>query len=337
MISFDKFLDWAKNRFGDDVIVNGNEIKINSIFTDDYKHKLWCNPLGGKYERPFGVFHCWKTDKRGSLIKLVMLVDQCDFDEAFRKLSNFNGSIKAIENDLSNLDTQPENNIAAVNKNISLPPDSYWLKDLPSNNYWRKLAEAHLNPRKIEIDNFLICTKGKYAYRIIIPYYDINNQLIYFNSRYIGKNVGVAKYMGPPKEAGVGKSDVIYFPEIPPKNSKIYITEGEFDAYVIRKSGLYSAALGGKVISEKQFFTFYENKYVPVICLDNDSAGRTAYHQIINILLPYKNPWLVKFPFNYKCKDWNDLYVQVGPNVLREYLETVANPMDIKDDLEYLL
>ena len=76
-IDFDTFVNWAENRF-DKIQVKGKEVCLNSIFAEnDSKFHLWCNPYGGKHERTFGVFHCWKTDRKGSLVSLVMEVDKC--------------------------------------------------------------------------------------------------------------------------------------------------------------------------------------------------------------------------------------------------------------------
>ena len=61
-IDFDKFVRWADSRFHD-IVISGSEVRINSIFTDDAKHKMWCSPSGGKSGRDFGVFHCFNTDE----------------------------------------------------------------------------------------------------------------------------------------------------------------------------------------------------------------------------------------------------------------------------------
>ena len=47
MIDFEKFLDWAESRF-DNIVVSGDEVKVDSIFCEDHKQKMWCNPYGGK-------------------------------------------------------------------------------------------------------------------------------------------------------------------------------------------------------------------------------------------------------------------------------------------------
>ena len=85
-IDFNIFRTWAEEKFKK-IDVKGSEIKLNSIFADnDDKFHLWCSPSGGKNARPYGVYHCWKTDKKGSLISLVMEVEKCNRQSAMEIL-----------------------------------------------------------------------------------------------------------------------------------------------------------------------------------------------------------------------------------------------------------
>ena len=52
----------------------------------------------------------------------------------------------------------------------------------------RTLAENYLKSRKLPVDNLYVCSNGRYANRIIIPYYDNNKKLIYYNGRSINYN-----------------------------------------------------------------------------------------------------------------------------------------------------
>ncbi len=63
-VDFDSFRQWAEDRFNGDILVKGNEIRINSIFTEDHKHHMWCNPYGGKHQREDGCYRCWKTGEK---------------------------------------------------------------------------------------------------------------------------------------------------------------------------------------------------------------------------------------------------------------------------------
>ena len=323
-INHDKFVDWAESRFGD-IVIKGDEVRVNSIFCEDYKHHMWCNTKGGKKERANGVYHCWKTDNKGSLVTLVMTVDKCPYEEAMEILEGYDLTFAGLEKQVEEM-VQSKSKIHKIivennpeEDKISLPEMTYRIQDLPDGDYFRTAAEIHLKERKLPLDDFYVCVGGKYKNRVIIPYYDRNGKLIYFNGRYLGKSKDIVKYMGPDKKTGISKEDVIYMPQKWPEDgSKIYLTEGEFDAYSISIAGLNGVALGGKEIHDTQFYLM--RKYQFVISLDNDMAGKGALKKFGDFLesrgvnkIGYIRP-----PTKYK--DWNEMLVKSGTHVLGGYL-----------------
>ena len=271
MIDFDKFLSWAESRWDGDVIVKGNEVKVNSIFKDDYEHKLWCNPSGGKGEFPHGVYHCWKSNEGGSLVSLVMDVDKCSFEEALHILDTGDISLLNIEKKLEDMLLQQLPVLPRVKDKIDIPEHTHLISSLPESNIYRAEAEIYLSSRHLSPTGLMVCTDGDYKNRIVIPYYDRKGNLIYFNSRYLGSSKKIPKYLGPPKEIGIGKGDVIYMPTWPENGSKVYLAEGEFEAQSICKTELNGGAFGGKSISEEQAYLLKNDQ--TVLCFDNDKAG----------------------------------------------------------------
>ena len=324
-IDFDSFLNWAESRFKD-VSVKGNEIKLNSIFCEDYKHHLWCNPSGGKNNLPYGVFHCWKTDTKGSLINLVMQVDKCSFEDALEILNSPNQRIEDLEKQVLEIfkNKSVKEFVELENTNIELPSNSYYLQDLPSNNYFRKNAEDYLKNRKLNSEGLLVCTGGNYKNRIIIPYYNNNKKLIYFNSRSIGESN--LRYLGPPKELGIGKGDVLFVPEWPDAGEKLYLTEGEFDALSLKQCGYNAAAFGGKALSDAQCEIL--KPYVPVLCLDADRAGAEALPKMGDLLLRkgFKKVFYVRAPKEHK--DWNSMLQNDGEKIIRVYIRNNEKEYD---------
>lgn len=320
-IDFDKFLEWAQSRF-DDVIVKGEEILLNSVFCEDRKHHLWCNPSGGKKNNEHGVYHCWKSDSKGNLVGLVMQVEKCSFDQACDILDASSGSISDLEKKVQELfekkyKTSEDPHIEQ--EGLSLPLNCYFFEDLPSSNQIRRNAEEYLKKRFLDARQLMICTSGRYKNRIIIPYYDKNQKLIYYNARSIGNLEGVLRYLGPPKELGIGKGDVVYSQDWPRDGEKVYIAEGEFDSMSLSKCGFKSVALGGKNMTDKQMEVI--KNYTPVLCLDADDAGGDALVKIANKFLSkginqifYVRPCL-------EYKDWNGLLVEKGEKVLRHYVK----------------
>lgn len=335
MIIFENFLDWAESRFPGEVRVSGNEVQINSIFTEkpDRDHKLWCNPYGGKNQREHGVFHCWKTDRHGSLVSLVMLVDKCDYDVAVGILGGEETAIRDLEKQLEEFwakkDEKPVE-VAEEKPVLELPSFSCPIAELPSFSRHRVKAELYLVNRKLPTEDLLICTRGRYRERIIIPYYNREHELIYFNSRYIGDKENMVRYLGPPKEAGVGKNDVLYIPKWAPDGEKLYLTEGEFDALSIYYSGIiqrekiYAAAFGGKNLSDKQLGMIQHHQIC--LCLDSDTAGKLGLKKMVEKLRARGIPLtFVRPPKQYK--DWNKMLVEVGHKILLHYLRTYEKPM----------
>lgn len=331
-VSFDAFLSWAEKRFDGDVLVSGHEIKINSPFTEDHKHHCWCNPTGGKKgeDRPCGVYHCWKTERKGTLVGLVMEVDKCDYDIAMEMLGAEDHSLEKLEKKLEELmgkpppiaDTVPEE----VVMNIEFPPHTYKISELEEDNYFRNEAEVQLTSRRMNPKKFYVCVAGEYRNRIIIPYYDREGRVIYFNGRFMGNNKEIPRYRGPDKSVGVGKGDVIYMPTWWTVGSKVYFCEGEFNAESLVSAGLQAGAFGGKSITEAQVELMRD--YVPVICVDNDNAGRDALPKICNFLKSYgiNDISYVRPPIGYK--DWNDVLCKFGPNILRKYVVDCEKKFD---------
>lgn len=326
-IDMETFVTWAEKRF-DNVQVRGTEVRINSFFApSDTKHHLWCSPSGGKNNRPNGVYHCWKTDKKGTLVSLVMLVDKCDYRTALQTLgiSKYNG--RPIEE----LDEIPTDEVITWDidisfKTLELPPHTYKITQAPEN--WYQKASGYLRKRKIPVENLYVCVGGKYFGRIIIPYYTQSNQLIYFNGRTIVDDE--LRYRGPEKDCGVGKEDVLFFANYPEPEEKIYLCEGEFDAISLRLAGLYAVACGGKNLSVKQAIMLA--KYRICLALDLDTAGQEAVSSMHQKLLEYCliNPTnrITKANPPEKCKDWNTFLCNYDTKILKSYVEKVEENLE---------
>jgi len=329
-ISYDKFLDWVETRFSLEDIKHGKngEVRLNSIFhpeKSDTKHRLWCSPSGGKHHRLQGVFHCFDTDEKGSLISLVMLVDSCAYQQALDTLDTTDTSLRVLErkvNDMFNDDKIIEAIVDPIENNddiIKLPDHVYPFDELSDTNYHRIQAEVYLFGRRLKTQHLMVGTAGEFKNRIVIPYYDRNGKLIYFNSRYIGTSKKALRYMGPHKDVGVGKEDVLYVPKWPAKGSKIYLTEGEFDALSLTMAGFPSGAFGSKNLSERhvEFLVGYH----PVICVDTDKTGKIVLPKIGDkmIALGINKISFVRPPIGFK--DWNKMLEQLGHNVMRAYVE----------------
>lgn len=328
-INFDKFVEWAQSRF-DNVVIKGDEVRLDSIFTEDSKNHLWCNPSGGKKSRDFGVYHCWKTDSKGSLVKLVQLVDKCSREEALSQLMGLQ-SIASLERRLDEFFKKIDEEEVEENKTqLEMPSGTYLISDLGVNNWYRQKSEEYLLSRKIPIDGYYVCMEEPYKFRILIPYFDRQNRLIYWNTRHMSPNSKL-RYLGPPKECGVGKEDVVYMAgKWPVRGSTLCLCEGEFNARSLSLSELNAAACGGKNMSEKQAIMLSD--YRIIICLDRDKAGMQGSIKMMNTLSLSKNInsndkiMFVRPPEQYN--DWNEMYIDVGAAVVNKWIQSKQKAVD---------
>jgi DNA primase len=311
MIDWTIFRNWAEDNF-ENVTVSGDEIKVNSIFTDDRGQHLWCNPSKNAY-------HCWKSDNSGNLFDLVSQVSGCTYPEAINLLSDDN-ELRALEDRINQFYNEKEEKEVVI-PNLSLPPDTFEIKNLIDK--YRQPATNYMKSRDLPIDGLFFCINGKYKNRIIIPYYDAAGTLIYWNARDIFGN-SKAKYMGPDNKVGVGKGDVIYMSSWPKAGSKIYLAEGEFDAMALSKCGLHGAACGGKVLGDKQLELI--RQYRICICFDADKSGMDALNKIGDKLISsgIKEVTYVQPPVTFK--DWNNMLVNCKEKVLNAYVSCHEKP-----------
>ncbi len=327
MIDFDAFLDWAESRF-ESVKVHGDEVMLNSIFTEDNKNKLWCNPRGGKNTREGGVYHCWKTGEKGTLLKLVMKVDGCAYDEAQHILQAQTGfTLAELEEKVRKMFEDQHEVQNEISVEIKLPPYTYFIEELPKNNYYRQRVEKILNERKIPIEGLMVCTEGRYRNRIVIPWRNREGHLVYYNAR--TTNNSIPKYMALSRDSGVNKGDFLYCYRWPPKQQhrpRVYVVEGEFDAITLNQCGYFSFAFGGKELTNKQLELLKD--YQITLSFDNDKAGKGALHKTIQRMLEqgFTDINKIRPPIGYK--DWNALYVDVGQDTLSEYIKANETMVD---------
>ena len=229
-----------------------------------------------------------------------------------------------MSNDNYNFESEP------IKSKLVLPNGCFLISSMSKNNWWRERAEEYLLNRKIPIDDLYICKEPPFKGRIIIPYYDRNCDLIYFNGRHISSKATL-RYMGPPISCGTGKEDVVFMAgPWPNKGSTLYVCEGEFNAMSLKISGLNACACGGKNLSEKQAMLLSDYKII--FCLDRDKAGASGLKKMVELTKRFSHNnssnqiKCTQPPNNYN--DWNQMLINLGSNVLREYIIKTQKEID---------
>jgi hypothetical protein len=345
MIDYETFLEWAKDRFGADAIKvrqtsHGIEILTHSFYAhkkglEDCTYNLWMNPSGGKSKHPeFGSFRCWKTDTMGSLVRLVSDYDCIPFEEA-ETLINATSSLRELERKVHEFFghkeeiTVTEPSSPEERKGLILPEGTFHIESMSRSNFIRSKAAQYLNKRKIPLTGMHVCNFGDYKNRIIIPYFDREGELIWYNGRLIDdKKKGGLKYLKCKSDGTVTQEDVLYMTRWPEPGETIHITEGEFDAISLSLAGFVGCAIGGKYISDAQIDLI--RPYLPVLAFDNDggfrkNAGARAMIETGKKLLESGFlPKYVRPPATYK--DWNNLLIERDAEILKKYIQLYEKP-----------
>lgn len=162
-------------------------------------------------------------------------------------------------------------------------------------------AKKYLSSRGID-DNIIkkynigYTVDGDFAYRIIVPSYDSENNLNYFIARsWVPRKM---KYKNPTAE----KDKIIFNEHLINWEKDVYLVEGVFDGFFLENS----IPMLGKKISSLLFETLYNKaKSKIIICTDGDAwqDGLKIYHELNGGEL-YNRIKIVKLP---KDKDVCDL------------------------------
>ena len=327
-VDHDKFVEWAENHFGD-LTVSGYEVKVNDPWWTnseglaDQDQKCWINTIKG-------CFHAWKSERHGNIVEFVMITEGCDWETALETIGGGLTDLSKLDDKMAEFIGGEEEALPETPKpQVTLPPDTYLIESVLKSDQRRKWALNYLKDRFIDPSGLMVCLNGKYRDRIVIPYYDANGGLIYFNTRALSSKDKL-RYWGPSKEEfGVGKGDVLWMAPWPEPGSKIYLTEGEFDAMSLTQCGLFGAACGGKALSDKQIEML--RPYRIALAFDSDKAGADVYEISQNLLkkshlLMDSEPriTIVRPPEEYK--DWNKFLTKHAINIIRMYIDFYESP-----------
>jgi DNA primase len=324
-VDYDTFLAWVQEKFTD-IKVTDEKIRINSIYCDhlggDEKHHLWCRPHTGYY-------HCYKSGKKGTLLELVMDIDKCSHDAAVDTLGGQYDLLDLEEKLAEFLSGTP---IEKINEKptLKLPEGSISVnKLLPP---FQAKVLAYLQSRKIPTNGLYYCISGEFSGRIVIPYYNSDGELIYFNARDIVKAKSLLRYRGPESSSGFKKEEAVWMSFFPRKGAKIHLTEGEFDAMTLNECGFHGCATGGKDVSEKQIALIRD--YDICIAFDRDKSGKEALGKLGWSLFEngVKRVSFVRPPDPYK--DWNEMFtggkekIALSDKIIRAYIIKNEKPFN---------
>ena len=211
-----------------------------------------------------GVYHCWACGEthgtRGGLKKLFKSFANKDQVKKLKMigydLSDFKAKVKEV-NVIEDL-TLPKGFIPFEEGN----PKSLLYKQ--AWNYLTK--ERKLSPETIFKFRMGYVSGGQYDSRVVVPSYDINNELNYWVTRtYVNAK---PKYLNPDSD----KEQIIFNECCLNWDSDIYLVEGPFDHLVVHNS----ISILGKKISDKLMHSLFHKATANIIILLDSDAWEDA-------------------------------------------------------------
>ena len=211
-----------------------------------------------------GVYHCWACGEthgtRGGLKKLFKSFANKDQVKKLKMigydLSDFKAKVKEV-NVIEDL-TLPKGFISFEEGN----PKSLLYKQ--AWNYLTK--ERKLSPETIFKFRMGYVSGGQYDSRVVVPSYDINNELNYWVTRtYVNAK---PKYLNPDSD----KEQIIFNECCLNWDSDIYLVEGPFDHLVVHNS----IPILGKKISDKLMHSLFHKATANIIILLDSDAWEDA-------------------------------------------------------------
>lgn len=219
------------------------------------------------YNSELNIFHCWKCKYKGFVKKLIDDFGNEDEKEKIKLI--FPKSGKKITQVANENETRL---IKSKELICDLPDEFKPLSKRHSSSNYRK-AIKYLESRKVDANTILkynigYTEEGPKKFRIIIPSYNAENKLNYYEARSYIPSVKPT-YLKPDYP---DKNDIIFNLKNINFNLPVYLVEGVFDMFPL----INAIPLLGKTISELLISKFMENDTKVVICLDED-AKKDAY------------------------------------------------------------
>lgn len=280
-------------------------------------------------------YNCWKTGctAHETILaeKWLKEVDNSQYNqyiiELMSKENSDNYDFSKLEEKINKeniaIQEQQEKELIEKRKNDNLAT-KFFKKITIDSPIANKAVEYCVN-RKIPEDiwkNFFVAVDGKYKNRLIIPFYDKNRKITYFQGRALDDRK--PKYMN--RTATETSLYNIDFVDI---NQPLFILEGPIDSMFIENAvatcGAGSSAKIDKILEQidKKYYIF-----------DNDASGNKKAGQIVgpknNVFLWSK--FLMDNNINTPIKDVNDVIIKLGKTEKYKYNELCKYFTNVRDE-----
>ena len=276
---------------------DGMELVVPSLFVEnDYKRHMSINT-------ETGLWRCFKSGETGNFIKLYSILENCSYSRAYEKFALRELLMETPVED-------PEKEIQGFENTdlFELAKDNDFIKS-----------------RFLDSFDFYLAKEGFYKDRLIIPFFDGDKNLFYFQARSLKGQE--PKYLNCKRL----KSSTVLYPYDYASQKPLYITEGVFDCLSLQLVGRNATTTLSCYTSKEQMqqLRHYQG---PLVCaFDNDNPGREGAEKFMRLARKYKRTDLYSVSPNTPYKDWNEILVKKGPDELVRVAEsyTPLTPLDL--------
>ena len=281
MIDLQIVSDFVHENFvGVSVSKNGTHFLARCALCGDSKKNPRKRRFNLDYNGGNPMYHCFNCDESGSFLQLYGLLNGMTQEEAKKELFGFD--IDRITHQLSSRKREKLVKEIQYENHNWIFGDCYMAGDemdgIISTSYIKTL-QMFIEDRKIPNDYLImIAHKGDYKGRIIIPVFDENRDIVYFQARRIPGSDVEPKYKNPTLEKGNVILNKTRFED----DKYVIVTEGLIDAFMLGKQG--TTPLGVSFSEEFLYQLFKMDKKV-IVAFDNDEVG---YKAMARFMMGYK-------------------------------------------------
>ena len=275
---------------------HNGEIRINSIFSQDGKFRLFISPDKG----------LWKDQKEqtgGEFLSFVCKFLDVSRQEAINILIREYSSFSDISKDVKIIDL--------VETNVEIPKELVFFGEKKEKGMYEKAAKNYFLNRKINPDGFGYFQKGEFEGRVFIPFYE-EGEIVYFMAR--AYNNSSLRYKNP---KGARNDKVFNVDKI---NEEVVVFEGVFDALSLDKQ-VGTAILSAR-ITEAQVKKIWDRAPERIILVpDNDETGDKTLEWNLKRFLEFKpvslNTKLYIYNIPKEFKDFNEMKIKTGKSNIK--------------------
>jgi hypothetical protein len=281
---------------------NGTHFLARCLLCGDSKKNPYKKRFNMDWNNGVPGWHCWNCGRHGNFIEIYSIAQGKSYDDAKKELFHTWKGKDQVKKEYKRKKKKVDN---PVDKKIINEDNFDWIREKSFSMYdedcrYVKALAKFYESRKIPTEYILyICYEGRYRNRIIIPIFNENREIIYFQARRIPKTGLKPKYDNPvsPKELLILNKHRF------DRNKSIIVHEGLIDAFMVGNQG--TSCLGKEISEEliKQLLKLTDKRVI--IALDNDAE---AYKALAKLFVKNKYAKKVEyFLYPSKYKDYDDI------------------------------